>query len=210
MKALVEDGISKKIERTSANQSDMTPLTDFLLRAKPWHLFLLFFVFPNILEVISLAYLPSSIHSLNDLSPGAFLCLGLMFAYMFGLLAWFWSVGIFLNLLQKPTTRLNVSFFRFAVIFVPIYMPAFFVVTVTVKPAFDFILPIHMFATLCTFYIVCFVAKSVATVNKGRQVSFRDYAKPLLLLLLFPIGIWSIQARIDELYQQHGRSRLRV
>jgi hypothetical protein len=64
------------------------------------------------------------------------------------------------------------------------------------------VLPLHLFAIFCMFYIFYFVAKSLVMVNKGRQVAFGDYAKSLILLFLFPIGVWRIQPRINQLYAQ--------
>jgi hypothetical protein len=94
---------------------------------------------------------------------------------------------------------MNLSFFRVALVFVPVYLAVFFPVVLIAEPPSQIIAPLHLFATFCIFYAFYFVARSLVTVNKGRQVSFGDYAKPLILLLLFPIGVWSIQPRINQL-----------
>ena len=64
------------------------------------------------------------------------------------------------------------------------------------------VFPLHLFATFCFFYVFYFVAKSLVTVNKRKEVFIGDYAKSWILLCLFPIGVWFIQPRINQLYTE--------
>jgi hypothetical protein len=98
---------------------------------------------------------------------------------------------------------MKLSFFRFALVFAPVYMVLFFPVDFVSEPPAEIIAPLHLLATFCFFCLFYFLARSAVTVNKGKQVSLNDYAKPLILLCLFPIGVWSIQPRINQLYAQN-------
>ena len=180
----------------------MTALFSFFLRAKHWQLFLLLFLVPTILEIAAAQYAPEKVRSLKDLGPGGFVYLGLWFIGTVCIFVWLWAMGSFLNSIQKLGVRLNLSFFRVALVFVSVYMVVFFPVVLIAEPPAQVIVPLHLFATSCIFYAFYFVARSLATTNKGRQVSFRDYAKPLILLIIFPIGVWSIQPRINQLWTQ--------
>lgn len=177
----------------------MVALADFLLRAKHWHLFVLFFIVPTILEI---TVIPATFRSWRELGPGAFVYLGLMFLDTLCLLAWLWAIGRFLNSLQKPIVRLKLNFFRIALIYVPVYLLISFPVMFSSEPPVQIILALHLFALFCLFYIFYFVARSLVTVNKGKQVAFNEYAKSLVLLVFYPIGVWRIQPRINQLYAQ--------
>jgi hypothetical protein len=180
----------------------MVAVADFFLRAKHWQLFLLFFIIPAFLGIAASVYTPTTFNSWKQLGPGAFICLGLMVLDTLCLLAWLLAIGWFLNSLQKPTVRLNLSFFRVASIYTPIYMLVFFIVILTSEPPMQIIFTLHLFAMFCIFYVFYFVARSLTIVNKGRQVLLGEYAEPLVLLLLYPIGVWRIQPRINQLYAQ--------
>ena len=180
----------------------MVAVADFFLRAKHWHLFVLFFIVPTILEITATGYIPTTFRSWRELGLSPFVYLGLMLLDTFCLLAWLWAMGWFLNSLQKPVVRLKLSFFRFALIYAPAYMLIFFPVMSTSEPPVQIVVPLHLFAIFCLFYVFFFVARSLVTVNKGKQVSFSEYAKSLVLLLFYPIGVWRIQPRINQLYAQ--------
>jgi|SRR5215467_8723526 len=182
----------------------MNRLADFFLRARHWQLFLLLFVFPTLVEVTAIGYMPTTLRSWRDLGPGGFIYLGLMLFDMLCLIAWLWAMGSFLNPLQKPGVRLKLPFFCFALLYPPVYGIAFFLADLPSKA----VLPLHLFAIFCLLYCFYFVAKSLATVNKGRQVSFSDYRKYLFLLYFFPIGVWSIQPRINQISGQNRNAKV--
>jgi hypothetical protein len=181
----------------------MRAVANFFLRARHWQIFLLIFVLPTIVEIAAMDYIPTTIRSWRDLGQGGFVYLSLMLLDTLCLLAWLWAMGSFLNSVQNPAFRLKPWFFRVALIYAPIYMLISFPIFLTpgLGPV-ETVLPLHLFAIFCMFYIFYFVAKSLVIVNKGRQVAFGDYAKSLILLFLFPIGVWRIQPRINQLYAQ--------
>jgi hypothetical protein len=46
------------------------------------------------------------------------------------------------------------------------------------------------------------VAKNLVKAETGKRVTFYDYAGPFFLLWFFPIGVWFIQPRINQLYAE--------
>jgi hypothetical protein len=62
------------------------------------------------------------------------------------------------------------------------------------------ILPVHLFAVFCILHTLYFVAKSLKTAEQQKVVRVSDFAGDFALLWLFPIGIWFIQPRINQLF----------
>jgi hypothetical protein len=62
------------------------------------------------------------------------------------------------------------------------------------------ILPLHLFAMVCMFYLSYFVAKSLVLAETSKPASFSDYAGPFFLLWFCPVGIWIVQPRVNRLY----------
>lgn len=181
----------------------MKVLSDFFLKAKHWHLFILLFVVPTIAEIVASGYIPTTIRSWKDLGYGGLLYLGLMLLDTLCLFTWLWAMGSFLVSLQNPVHRLNQRFFRVALVYPFVYIPFFFwfLLRSEAIPA-QVVFSLHLFATLCFFYVFYFVAKSLVTVNKRKEVFIGDYIKSWILICLFPVGVWFIQPRINQLYAE--------
>src|SRR6266496_5324966 len=64
------------------------------------------------------------------------------------------------------------------------------------------ILPLHVFAMVCMFYLLYFVSKSLVLAETSKPASFYDYAGPFFLLWFFPVGIWIVQPRVNRLYSE--------
>jgi len=63
------------------------------------------------------------------------------------------------------------------------------------------IVPLHIFTLYCIFYVIWFIAKSIATIQKNNVVGFGDYIGNFFLLLwFFPIGVWWIQPKVREIF----------
>jgi len=181
----------------------MKAVFNFFLKAKDWQVFLLLFAVPTIAEIVASGYIPTTIRSWKDLGYVGLLYLGLMVLDMLCLFAWLWAMGSFLNSLQNPAHRLNQGFFRVALVYPFIYMPVFFYFFFTSESIpVQVVLPLHLCATFCFFYVFYFVAKSLVAVNKRREVFIGDYAKTWILLCLIPVGVWFIQPRINQLYAE--------
>jgi hypothetical protein len=184
----------------------MKAVANLFLRAKHWQLFLLLFVVPLVVEITAMGYMPRTIRSWRDLGTSGFFFMGLVAISMFCFLGWLWAMGSFLNPLEEPSVRLRLMYFRAALLYQPVYGFVFFAVFLNPGPPVQVVLPLHLFAIFCLLYCFYFVARSLVTVNKGKQVSFSDYAKTLFLLYFYPIGVWIIQPRINQLYIESGNT----
>ena len=51
----------------------------------------------------------------------------------------------------------------------------------------------------CLFYLIWFIAKSIATIENGRIVGFDIYSGNFFLLWFFPIGIWWMHPKIRKI-----------
>jgi len=187
----------------------MNAVSRFFLRAKHWQIFLLvcgvYFV-GQVALINSLSPAPSSQGTLvkGDLRDGFVMALSAL-----GIFVWFWSMGTFFSSITKTELKLKPGFFRFALVY-PVFYFIFFIANFqNFKPAFIAVmLPLHLLAMLCMFYILYFVSKSMVLAETGKPAVFYDYAGPFFLLWFFPIGIWIIQPRVNQLYSDRRRVEL--
>ena len=169
----------------------MKKLTSFFLRAKHWQVFLLVWGAYFIAGVGIVENSPR----IPPFSAAAMLLFVLSFA------GWLWSTGSFLFSIAEPTRRLNLRFFRFAIIFASVYLPPTLAFHLSRKLLVDVLLfPLFLFALFCWAYAYYFVSKSLVAVEKGRDVSRKDYESTMFLLLVGFLGVWEIQPRINRLY----------
>jgi hypothetical protein len=117
------------------------------------------------------------------------------------LAAWLWSLGSFLTSIVRPTQRLSLGFFGFALVCAPVYLFLFNVFFQNLTHlVLLFVFPLHLLAMFCLVYSFYFVSKSLVSAERGEPVSFSNYAGELFLIWFFPIGIWIVQPRVNRLY----------
>lgn len=63
------------------------------------------------------------------------------------------------------------------------------------------IIPLHILAMICFFYVIRFLAKSIATVEQNRIVDFSLYAGYFFLILFYPIGIWWVHLKVRKIFK---------
>jgi hypothetical protein len=178
----------------------MNAITRFFLRAKHWQLFLLIFGVYCIGQFLAMK---SLVTAQPPARIGGFGLPFWVFMALFGFsfLTWFWAMGSFLNSIARPDLKMKLGFFRFALIYPIFYAFFFFKFVLSTHPVQAFVIvPLHLFAMYCLFYVVYFDSKSLALVERDKAVSFYDYAGPFFLLWVFPIGVWIIQPKINRLY----------
>jgi hypothetical protein len=181
----------------------MNSIGRFLVRAKHWQVFTMVSGLVVISEIIALWWkLPGEGGWTATFLP-LFLSTELC---VVGYAVWCWSLGTFLNSTVSPELRLRMILFRAAVVFPPLYLPLFDAVYYSQKPVLLFvILPLHFFACFCIAYNLYFVSKSLVVAEKAVGVEFPNYIGTVFLLLLFPIGVWFTQPRINRIYAAtHG------
>ena len=189
----------------------MNAVAKFFLRAKHWQIFFLFFGIFLMASVALLTSIVTTTQSTKAFGTADMLYGCIMVLFTFCFVGWLWYLGSFLRAIADPALKLKMGFFRFGVIYVLLYMPAFLVLfdSIAIHPAlFGIIFPLHLFATYCMFYLLYFVSKNLVLAESGKPASFYDYSGPFFLLWFFPIGIWIVQPRINRLFERHSNAEL--
>ena len=174
---------------------DLKGITSFFLRAKHWQIFILVFV---VYLVGQIALVGSIMFSKGGLLAGLVMTLSTL-----SLFVWFWSLGSYFNSIVRPELRMKSGFFRVALIYPPFYFVFFIATFESLSPGlFGLIIPLHLFAMVCMFYLLYFVSKSLVLAETSKPALFYDYAGPFFLLWFFPIGIWIVQPKVNRLYSE--------
>ena len=184
-------------------------MKNFFLSAAHWQIFFLMVAFYIADWLISASLIGLTPVPLRSVPIWKVLALQAMSMIVLGIvLAWLWALGSFLYLLVRPPLRLNLAFFRFALLFPIVYGLAFpFLVGLWLDFNFFALLPVHLFVMFCLAYDFRFVAKSLALQQETRFLTFRDYYPAFFLLWFCPFGIWWIQPKINQLYLVNGASQ---
>lgn len=132
------------------------------------------------------------------------------------LFAWYWAVCVGLQEKVPEHAKMNVKKFKIFY-FIGLAYSFFFVGLITL---FMYNLPniivgvisisnlgtiltiftvVHFFAMFCLLYCLYFAAKTIKTVELQRETTFSDFIGEFLLIWFFPIGVWIVQPKINEL-----------
>jgi len=181
----------------------MNLLSDLFLRAKHWQIFLFVFGICFVVQVEVSEAIMVGVRSPEDLGRAGLMQLGLVDVLtMCVFLSWFWFLGVFLCSLVRLDLRPKIAFFRVTVIYPVLYAFAVPALFVRVNPVLSAVLlPLHLLAMTCLIYDLYFVAKCLALAVTGKPKAFSDFAGTFFLLWFFPIGVWSIQPKVNRLYE---------
>jgi len=58
---------------------------------------------------------------------------------------------------------------------------------------------LHFLAAFCLLYCLYFAAKTIKTVELQRETTFSDFIGEFFMIWFFPIGVWILQPKINEL-----------
>ena len=130
---------------------------------------------------------------------------------------WFWAVGVGLQHKLPPEVTMKVGRFKIFLLIPVVYIlciVGFVASTMSnvfqngTPPDFEivwiiaFIVPLHFFCMFCIFYGMYFVAKTFKSAELQREVILSDYEGEFFLIWFFPIGIWFIQPKINEMIEE--------
>jgi hypothetical protein len=191
------------------------------LKAKHWQLFLLIFGIPVLFQIVLMITVITNITNQNEPDPTFIFSYLLFFpiimilviAIQFG---WFWSIAI--GLQHKIPENVTMKVKKFKIFF---FIPLVYIIlisifigiaanrmlvsgnepNITLLISFIIILPLHFFSMFCIFYSIYFVAKTYKTVELQREVSFSDFAGEFFMIWFYPIGIWIIQPKINQIIE---------
>jgi len=189
-------------------------MTNLFLKAKHWQLFSLICGIPLVFQLIIMGTMISKIGGGNSSAPALFsnfmIIFPIMTIFIMGIVfGWFWSVAIGLQSKVPEGVKMKVNkfkiFFFTPLIYIFLVM-IYFMTTMTngvQNPAvFAFIVPLHLFSMFCMFYIMYFLAKTLKTVELQRQTIFSDFAGEFFMIWFYPIGIWIIQPKINNMVEK--------
>lgn len=115
---------------------------------------------------------------------------------------WIWTVANKLQTKIGVPLRMGTLFFKICftiplsyLFFVGIY----FIVNREIPFNVSFIWIPHLISILSIIYCISFSVRTIKVAETNKAVSFDDYLGEIFLIFLFPVGIWSIQPRINKL-----------
>jgi hypothetical protein len=158
-------------------------------------------------------------------TPFALLLVALLMSFAI-LLSWLWSVGNHLHDRLPADTKLTLTWFRIAIIFVAAYLLILvyglwaFINHLTnlarapLTPDADpndlgvmfagmMIMMIfgNIIYIVCMFYCYYFIAKSLKSVEYNREALIGEYIGEFFLIWFFPIGVWFLQPKINRIFE---------
>lgn len=164
-----------------------------LLRAKHWQLFMLMYGIQIIVVIFN-----DFDYEYRKITLGTAIDLMGMFIGIGTFLLWLWNIVINLN--QNLLTKLNRRPFK-----IGLYLLSLNILLTTILIIGDssevFLLVLSLLSFGILIYIVLFSAKTLKTIELGREASVSEYIGDFLLFIVFPLGIWFLQPRINKEFQ---------
>ena len=181
-------------------------MTKFLT-LKHWQLFGLLMGLPMVFQFITIG----SVILSNDPTTMFYFFPIMMILFIGLFFGWFYALGTNLHKKLPQTANMNLTHFKIFLLIPVVYMLLISVfmagmfsnITSGGQPdpaIFALIIPLHLFSMSCIFYCLYFNAKALKTVEWQKPVTFSDFAGEFFLIWFFPIGIWIIQPRINQLF----------
>ena len=176
-----------------------------ILQAKHWQIFFVGFFIPTLL--IAGGFIYSSIFfSMTSLFYSIPLALALSQAVIY---AWLWVVGnhisekiegqkLFKTLIKVPCFVLLLILVFWLCVTLQLSMGMFSMANVLFTSLFV-ILPIQFVFVISLIYCIYFVARSLKQVETKQTPKFEEFFKEFVMILLFPIGIWYLQPKINRI-----------
>lgn len=184
-----------------------------ILLAKSWQLFLAVFVIP-LLILISGLFVP--MYVLN----GAYFFFVIPIAVVLSQMViyfWMWSVGHQLFKQLNISSFFSNGTFRFFIA-VPVTIILLVLIfwlwgaTILGMGQFSmanvltgllvFVIPLEILFMVSQFYCFYFVAKVIKTAELNEVVSFDRFTAEFIWLILFPLGLWFVQPRVNKLAEK--------
>ena len=131
---------------------------------------------------------------------------------------WFWSIAIGLQNKIPENIKMKVKKFKIF-FFIPMFYMLFIFLFIgntmgglmksgsepnvgLIASLAVIIVPLHLFSMFCIFHSLYFVAKTIKTVELQKEVSFSDFAGEFFMIWFYPVGIWIIQPKINQMIKE--------
>lgn len=189
-------------------------MTERFLRAKPWQIFIIIFIIPYSLQSLAMT------QTHNDPERMIYYTPFIMIVFLLGLFGWLGSIITGLKEKVPAEIKMKIRKFKLFLLIPMIYMPFAFALYdlvidnmeksngepsgIMMVISFAIIFPLHILSIFGFLHSFYYVAKTYKTVELKREVSFSDFAGEFFLLLLFPVGIWVLQPKIQKLIENQN------
>ena len=168
------------------------------LKAKHWQLFLVLLGAMFLSQSVAF----NSIVSKDSINP--FLLMLPTFLFGFLLFGWLWAIATACSKAMPSELYSSPKLMQYGLIYALVYVAYFGVVFGSPEqpPAYIFI-P-HLIAMAAVFYALGFTAKQLTKLEQAKNVKFLAYSGPFFLMWFFPIGVWFVQPKVNELLTQNN------
>ncbi len=199
-------------------------MVDKILKAKHWQLFFLlvgvpiglFLTLGVIISSIIKGGTPPELEDFFKLIGIAkfFPLVMVLFASL--IFSWFWSVAVGLQNNMPRSVEMKTTKFKIFSCIPLLYVSGFcvflFITLAKIKPQelpqipMEWLTPIlfilHILSVFGIFYSMYFAAKTLKTAELQREVAFKDFVSEFFMFWFFPVGVWILQPRINEMAEK--------
>jgi len=197
------------------------------LKIKHWQLFILAFAIPMFILTIFMSITMGQVSQVTETTIDFEQIYAMMLNYskvssvvmsviIIVLFTWYWAVCVGLQEKVPEHAKMNVRKFKifyfiglaYSLFFVGLIafliynLPNIITGVVSVSSLgtiLTVLTSLHFFAIFCLLYCLYFAAKTIKTVELQRQTTLSDFIGEFLLIWFFPIGVWIIQPKVNEL-----------
>jgi|SRR5689334_21626895 len=173
------------------------------LRFRHWQLFGVLVGIPLIIRLINSTSLRIPTEVMNAMFPAVLVLLMLIY------FVWAYAIGTNLSSKIPKDVKMNFKLFKTAQLFIIFFIPIFGITTWLLmsfspggKPNQNIIAILGLLMCLipfCIIYCIYFVAKTIKLVELQRPTSVKDFYADFLLILVFPLGVWIVQPRLNKI-----------
>lgn len=174
------------------------------IRAKSWQLMFIFVVVP----IVGLLLLVATIRPTFGSTIIDYAMLAATIWINALVIAWIYSIVVFFHYTNKLAVSSSIRLFKYLIVYIIFILLANSIFTVF-PIADEKIIELMGIPSLVLFlaqiisylYIGLFVAKTVVILELKTKIKLIDYIGTFFLFVFFPIGIWYLQPRINNLFQ---------
>ncbi|MEJ2142060.1 MAG: hypothetical protein P8Y24_06845 [Gammaproteobacteria bacterium] len=164
------------------------------LKAKHWQLFIVLVGS----MFLGQALMVNSI--VNGTMPNAVVIILPMFIMSILYYGWLWSISLACYKALPNELATSPKKMQIGLIYALIYLVIagqFFFGTDKHLPVYGIFM--HLLAMAAIIYSLGFTAKQLTKLEQNKEVTFFTYSGPFFLLWFFPIGVWFIQPKVNQL-----------
>lgn len=167
------------------------------LKAKHWQLFIVLVGSMFLGQAIMITTFMSG----DSLNPLAMVVPTLIVGMVF--FGWLWAIATACSKALPPELSSSPKLMKIGLIYAlayVVYAGIFIFGSVNELPGY--VVVMHLLAMAAIFYAFGFTAKQLTKLEQKKNVSFFTYSGPFFLFWFFPIGVWFIQPKINQLLRQ--------